>query len=49
METTREPEAPVGPVEPDEPGYAERDDDELSEQTGGGVEPGEGDEDPAAA
>jgi hypothetical protein len=47
METTREPEAPTGP-EPDEPGYAERDDDETSPQTGGGVEPSEDDE-PSAA
>lgn len=49
METTREPEAPTGPEEPDEPGYAERDDDDTSPQTGGGIEPGEGGDEPAAA
>ena len=40
---SREPEAPVGPD--DQPGHAERDDDETTPPTGGGVEPSEGGED----
>jgi hypothetical protein len=44
MESTREPEAPTGPEEPDEPGYAEREGGDVSPQTGGGVEPPDDDE-----